>query len=392
MHINQKIWELYLLSNPQQQAVASLVCELERTELICEANERLWRTFIEDFTLEVLLYGYCVHQVRNGRPMVLPGRYVELRREKTRLVPKLLPHAPADRLFRRGWRLLTMVEPYFDQTGRYAHPLSSAFRCMPQTMLRITLELNLERRDNANSRPTIFTRVQNNIQAAPGGTRPWFTHSNLAGDVAHRVDLPTLIEHRAESIRALDDVTRMARDGAADARPGSKPLPKENAHRELPVSDGRDMTESRALLQDTSVIHHTIDRLAHEIQFAFGVPPQVQGRNINSERMASSNRLNEQAITHFRCSARRLRLHLGEVFALDGTVTFGEEASRHTLDQIGHLLKTNKLVKLYALANNLKEEDFDRKLVEASRAFPVKRQKTDEQKLAAALDRNPKDD
>lgn len=390
MHVNQQLWGVYLRSNPQQQAVSSLICELERVELLCDSHEREWRSFIDDFAVEALLYGYCVYQVRAGKPVVLPGRYVEIRRSRGRCVPRLLPNAPRDRLYKKGWRLLVIDEPQFNSEGGYIHPLSRGYKCMPQSVQRLVLERNLDMRDSANTVHTIYTRVANNIQAAPG-TRPWFTHGALAGGVAGRVDLETLIDHRTESIQALDKVTARARDVTQTHAPGSRPVAPKQQHAELMISDGRDYTEARGLSQDAIIVHHTIDRLAFEIQFTMGVPPQVQGRNVNSERLAGSNRLNEQALSHFRCAARRLRLHLEQVFETAGTVRFGCEMNAHTLDQVGHLLKTKKLIKLYALANNLDVDDFDQRLVSDSRQHPAKRQKTDEKKLSAALTRTPKD-
>ena len=391
MHINEQLWAVFLHSNPQQQAVASLVSELERYELNSE-NDRAWRGFVEDYVAEVLLYGYCVYQVRRGLPQILPGRFVELRLTPQRkMAPKLLPSVPRSRFPTRGWQVMVVREPAFLGTGLYKHPLSAAFKCLPQALTRIELELNLKRRDSSNSRPAVFTRIQHNIQSAPGGTRPWFTHGSLPGDISQRVDLDQLVEHRADTIRALDRVTDRAIRVTPSAAPGAKPSAAAIEHVEHAVTDGRDITEARPLHQDVNVVHHTIDRLAHEIQFAFGVPPQVQGRNINSERMASSNRLNEQAITHFRASASRLKKQLEEIFEVAEVVSFGREANRHVLDQLGHLLKPKKLVKLYALAHGLEESDFDLERVKQSTELPKKRQKTDEQKLSAALSRTPGD-
>ena len=163
-------------------------------------------------------------------------------------------------------------------------------------------------------------------------------------------------------------------------------------HTEHAVTDGRDFTEARALLNDATVVQHTVERLAHEIQFTFGVPPQVQGRNVNSERMASSNRLNEQAITHFRTSVALLKEQLEEVLSELAGISFGRRADTHVVDQLGHLLKTDVLVNLYAHSYNINKDDFDRKRVALFQDLgPEKRQKTDEDKLKANLSRQPTD-
>ena len=150
------------------------------------------------------------------------------------------------------------------------------------------------------------------------------------------------------------------------------PTERRLVHREHAVTDGRDLTEARSLEQHTVVVHHTLDRLSHEIQFAFGVPPQVQGRNINSERMASSNRLNEQAITHFRATARRFKAQLDLIFSVIGGAAYGDKADAFALDQVAHLLKTDRAISLFALAYGLKRSDFDRSKIEQILVPPQK--------------------
>lgn len=390
MHIHERLWQLFLQSNPQQQAVASLVSELQRYELIGN-NLRAWRTFVDDYVTQISLFGFCVYQVVRGLPEVLNGRHVELQRRGRRLRPKLLPNVPRKSVRTKNWQLLVVREPIMADSGLYLYPMSPAFKCLAQTSLRLRLELNLEQREQVNSVPAVYTRIQNNIASAPGSTRPWFTHGQMAGDVSQRVDLDELVQHRADTIRALDRITDNALRVEPHAVPGEPPSASGRQHVEHAITDGRDITEARTLPHDGNIVHHTIDRLAHEIQFAFGVPPQVQGRNINSERMASSNRLNEQAIVHFRATAQRLKHQLDEIFTESGEVKYGDQANAHTLDQIGHLLKPDKLIKLYALANNIDESYFDKNQVKESRSLPEKKQKTDEDKLKAALSRNPKD-
>lgn len=390
VHINRRLYRLYFASPPEQQAVASLVAELERWELKA-ANPIEWRRFAREVVLELVLYGYCVYKLDRGVPRVLSGRFVELVYARGRHVPKLIDHPPVGP--RTGWRVVVGLAPEYDSSGAYLHPRSAAYAAMPLAVRRVVLEENLIARDKANSQPTVYTRVSSNVVATAGATRPWFSHGNpLAADVSQRIDLDQLVRHRAETIAALDRVTDTALRRAPTNVLGEAPVDRVLAHREHAITDGRDLTEARTLEQSTVVVHHTLDRLAHEISFTLGVPPQVQGRNINSERMASSNRLNEQAITHFRATARRFKAHLDLIFALLGGARFTDKADAFALDRVGHLLKRERLAGLFALAYGLKTSDFDpAKLETAFAAPPPKKIKTDEDKLAAALKRNPND-
>ena len=389
MHVNRRLWLVYQQSAPQQQAVASLVSELERWDLLAD-DVRAWRRFGAEVVIELLLYGYCVYKLHRGAPLVLSGRDVELVFRKGKFAPRLIDHPPPGP--RLGWQLIVAEPPRVDVSGRYVEPSSAAHRCFKQAVERLVIEGNLVARDTVNSVPTVYTKVANNVVASAGSSRPWFTHGNpLAADVSQRVDLDQLMRHRSETIAALDRITDTALRRTPSAPLGEAPSDATTEHRELAVSDGREMTEAHMLEQHTVIAHHTIDRLSHEIQFAFGVPPQVQGRNINSERMASSNRLNEQAITHFRATARRFKAHLEVVFAVIGGAKYGDRADSHLLDQIGHLLKPARLIKLYALAYDLDESDFDRERVKAATEVESKKQKTDETKLSATLKRTPAD-
>lgn len=392
MHINKALWLLYLQSHPQQQAVIALANEIYRYELVNVENHRIWRQFIADYVREICLYGYCVYQLHRSEPLILPGRFVELYlTAKRRLAPKLLADSPRSQYPSKGWKLMVVKKPEME-ANKYKFPQSAAYMCMPQTTMRVGLEYNLERRDYSNSRPAVYTRIQNNIATAPGGTRPWFMHGQTANEVSERIDLQALVQHRSETIAALDRITDTALRTTQTVTPGGLPVKKKPRHVEHAVTDGRDLVEARPLQHDTSIIHHTIDRLGHEILFSFGVPPQVQGRNINTERMASSNRLNEQAITHFRSSVKSLVLELKDVFASIGPVVFGDQVNKHALDQVGNLLKTDRLITLYALSYGLDKKDFDRDLVSESRQIFDRKQKTDEQKVSAALKRNTADE
>lgn len=369
-HINRTLWELYLASPPQQSAVACIVAELERTELKipASANKLAYERFVSDFVLELSLYGYCVYRNTKNGPVVLPGHIVVLKRKgPVKYAPKIIDNSYKKMIGSTGWRVLILHTPVTDATGTYTHPLSAAFKCQRQAMELLQLNKQLHMRDTLNSCPAVYTRISKQIGSSSSSAVPWFqnTHASMQVDVLEQpTDLNDLIDNRAETIRALDRITNTARAASTKTSVGGAPVQTKPLHQEHIVSDGRDIDEARHLNQDTEVIHYTVERLGHEIQFAFGCPPQVLGKNINSERMASSNRLTELALNHFRTHTRKLKQMLANVFAeLDDGVIFGHCASTHTLEQVGLFLKPKQFIELYACAYELDVSQFDPTLV-----------------------------
>jgi len=368
--INAALWQMFLQSPPQQSAVLCIIAEIERTELSVPAgvDKQAYERFIAEFITELSLYGYCVYRGTAKGPVVLSGRHVVLeRRGPVQHVPKIVGDAFKSLRGSRGWRVSMLHAPETESNGKFAHPLSAAFMSHPQAAELLQLNRQLMQKDALNSRPAVFTRISKQIGANAGTSVPWFqgAHSAMQVDVLDQpADINELIDNRADAIRALDRITHTARAVGASSSVGGMPSSRAPDHTEHIVSDGRDIDELRHMQQDAEVIHYTVERLAHEIQFAFGCPPQVLGKNINSERMSSSNRLTEMAINHFRTHTRKLREMLSGVFAdLDDGVTFGDCASLHTLEQIGHLLRPKELIALYACAFELDTTKFDPVLV-----------------------------
>ena len=151
---------------------------------------------------------------------------------------------------------------------------------------------------------------------------------------------------------------------AQDAQPGAAPA-REAFHGGHQGGLGARLRHDQDLLEAAfERLGDAVERLAHEIQFCFGCPPQVLGKNINSERMASSNRLTELALNHFRTHTRKLKQLLAQVFDVLGDgVTFGHCASTHTLEQVGQFLKPKDFIDLYACAYELETSQFDKTLV-----------------------------
>lgn len=365
--IHTLLWRLYWSCPPQQAAHACLSAELARKTITADGDVQAWRRFVDDVILNFSLFGYAITRTTGGVPQVYPGHLATLKRELRNWVP-ITPN-PARTYKGGGWHVTVMFEPVFERDGTHMHPTSPAFKTIHQSRTLARLEANLLRRDVTNTDPTIYTTLSNSISATKGSSIPWHRSVVESAHIAGQHPLPNgptattiadYVSARADGIRNLNHVTDYARRAAAPAVLGEPPAEPELNHRENIVSDGRDFTECRHLQQDTIVCHQTIDRLGYEIMFAWGVPPQVLGKNVNSERLASSNRLTEMAINHYLVHTRRLQAVVSEIFtSLQSGVAFGDCTSVHVLEQCGPYLKPSRAAELYACAYDLDVADFD---------------------------------
>ena len=366
--IHTLLWRLYWSCPPQQAAHACLSAELARKTITVERGDvQAWRRFVDDVVLNFSLFGYAITRTVAGVPQVYPGHLATLKRALRTWVP--VTPSPARTYKGGGWHVTVMFEPVFARDGEELHPTSPAFKSIHQSQAVARLQANLMQRDAANTDPTIYTTLSNNVSAAKGSSIPWHRSVVESAHIAGQHPLPNgptpttiadYVSARAEGIRNLNHITDYARRAAAPAVLGEPPVVAKLNHRENIVSDGRDYTECRHLQQDTIVVHQTIDRLGYEIMFAWGVPPQVLGKNVNSERLASSNRLTEMAINHYLVHTRRLKSVVGELFSVIASgVAFGDCSSVHVLEQCGPYLKPARAAELFACAYDLDVADFD---------------------------------
>ena len=286
-----------------------------------------WHTFVSDVVRSFLVTGVAFYKVfvRRGLAVCEVARPAHVLPRWSNRKRCFEPDRPG------GWRILVLESPLHDHTGsshgsRAAdHPVqlrSACVRAKPATLRLMDLQANWSLRDESNSRPAVFTTISEHLANQNGSDRQWFknvTNPDVLQTRAVDVDtnFSTLVTKRAETIRELDAITSLRRTQSASARvaqPGGDPLggeERETTHIEHIVSDGRSYTEARPLhsLPDTK---NMLDEAAHAVFFAFGVPPQALGKNINSERLASSNRLTEMALTSFDILIRQIRVVVGE--------------------------------------------------------------------------------
>jgi hypothetical protein len=66
-------------------------------------------------------------------------------------------------------------------------------------------------------------------------------------------------------------------------------------------------------LRAADELREVYKNLQHQILYAWQVPPQVLGQNINSERLASSNTLTERALRHYDTHLKAIRAEVRRV-------------------------------------------------------------------------------
>lgn len=282
---------------------------------------------------------------------------------------------------------------------------SAASRAANATRHLNTLMKNWVARDSLNSSPGVFTSVSDELKQQNGSDRQWFrnvgadTMNTRAQDID--VNFHTLVHRRAETVAKLDELTNMSRQrqstGELTHVGETKTLmPPPLTHQEHIVSDGRVFTERRPL-NSQSDSQLLLDELKHTVLFAFGVPPQALGKNINSERMASSNRLTEMAINTYVSFIKLLRTRIGEEIRRQTTtpsasyIDFSVCLTQYELENVQPLLKTDIALHMISRTFDVPVHFLDQSRVRSAQlaAFndhpsvrPDKRPRTDEESTA----------
>ena len=133
--------------------------------------------------------------------------------------------------------------------------------------------------------------------------------------------------------------------------------PEDTEHTEHLITDGHDVHPTRHLTQEMAIVQTTIASVSTDIMLICNVPPQSVGKNINSERLASSNRLTEMALTNFNTYVRRLRRAFKTLLD-DYSITFGPCMTEHTLNIVGPFLTTRSFINLMGCCYDLPAEAF----------------------------------
>lgn len=256
----------------------------------------------------------------------------------------------------KEWRIVIETPPLRSKDGR-VQLNSVAFRAYKDTMHLRELRQLWFKRDIHNSTPALFTTVSTQLQTASGVKAPWFiTTSGGPRLEDDDLDLANKLAHRQEVVRALDDMSEEER--ARKLRTGRKrvgeSLLDDNDshvdHKEYVVTDGKEGREARMLMPQHDS-KETFNSTRHQILYLLGVPPQILGENVNSERIAASNRLTELPIQAFQQNIENICACLSESLH-DATLTgnyfidFGHVPTLFDLGQLEGILKTPRLVEM----------------------------------------------
>lgn len=265
--------------------------------------------FIHDAIESVGIAGYFAHTTQHGVTRVVPPEdYTVVCSDESPDWQAVASHASESAL-----KLVIVHPPRRD--GVRSPSLQSA----ADTARYDSLEDNLIRRDTRNSEHTVFTSISSDLRNQNGSTRQWF-RSALADETAGArpavdTDFNKLIQRRADTVRDLAMHTQAARSELAAYMGKNKPslgskdavqLMPETDHTEHVITDGRDYA-SASQLQSLSDGAKELDRVYTQIMLAYQVPPQIFGKNINTERHAASNRLTESAVQLFARYVARIR-------------------------------------------------------------------------------------
>lgn len=361
----------------------------------------VWNTFVGEVLLQLCLFGYAVYRVAtapadDGKSGTrIPGSFVEegdkvwypevasgdsIHIYWNDAYKKWVPIAIGGENFNAddGWHLAMMAEPYKVGPDKRAFFSSLAATSFSDTIRLENLLANITRRDDLNSVRSVWTSVGKQFgPMLPGGGTPGFEpvlHSGMVSVprmMSH--DFDNMLANRVEAIQKLHEASidlraatrqMIEKPGKRGGRPEKK---RKTEHDEYAVTEGMEGRETQHLRAPED-LPALIDRLINNILFSWQVPPQVLGKNINSERLASSNRLSEAALHRYTRLVDAVRGIISLVIEKVSSDISGSNRtvirlfpciSEHTLHTLESVMKPEVVKMLYACTYGVPEEYFD---------------------------------
>jgi hypothetical protein len=320
-------------------------------------------TAIEDMVDSILIVGYVAYKLDGSTIVVAPPTSLDLVWEDSAWA---IAPAHADE-----WQLAMHTTPHRPPTAGAAVYRTAAAMAADDTQRYDEMSANISRRDHHNSRPAVFTSIDPKLKNTNGGSRQWFQQATSADAAAMRnLDVDTsfqsLIAKRADTVTRLEEMSAIHRERLGGAAPPTGvPADERNMHHtEHIVTDGREAVPARQLLSLADG-EHIWNKLAFDIFFAYRVPPQVLGININAERTSINPRLNELVLSMFFFTCSRIRGVIETIFAAHSvggaTLAFVPTVAKADLDRIGPALKRDRAAAFYAGAYGIEVADIDPK-------------------------------
>jgi len=318
---------------------------------------------IEEMVDSILIVGYIAFKIKDARVVIAVPATLDLLWNGSDW-----ELSPTDA---KEWTLVMHTAPARPVVSGPATYRTAAALAMVDTVRYDAMSANVLKRDRYNSRPAVFTMVDSKLKNANGASRQWFQQATSADAAAMRnLDVDTtfssIIAKRADTVQRLAEQTALHRERIGhnvDNSGTGVPAPDGNMHhQEHIITDGKEIVASRPLLslQDGN---HVWNKLAFDIFFAFRVPPQVLGLNVNAERTSINPRLNEVVLNMFFFTVSRMRTIIEHVFAqlnVDGAVlTFVPMIGKADLDRLGFALKRKVAPGFYGNAYDIPADVID---------------------------------
>lgn len=333
-----------------------------------ELNEKLkfedtMYTFFEDFFLQLKLFGYVVYREKKYGVEVLNGTDVILMRDPKTY--KIVPVFTAPFQKTRGWHVTIARMPRFNRSGAQIHSNGAGASCLDAALEILLINNNAIHRDIINSRPTIYTRVSNQLKPSGQQARPWFhaMHSQMVpSTITGTMDFSTLIRARGETLQQLDDLSSTYRASEASHTANKH-------HKELVVSDGREMNEARHLHHEPAWMNWRVAQLQNQIAEIWQIPPAAFGQNINSERQAGASRLSEVVLLRWERHLRKMAaffVAVGKILNLkiDSNICL----SHYDMHQLERIAKPEYVKKMYSCVFGVDEKNLSLDLIKQLQA------------------------
>jgi hypothetical protein len=213
------------------------------------------------------------------------------------------------------WKAMFFRDPCFEspQTPIITSVLAAAAPTIAHLKAMVT---NYTRRDLLNSSHAGFATVSPAV-ATVGAGQTWLKGRDAAADeslapyLANHMNYEQIVRDRTSVIQRFISETALSRNVADEGPLAHTELSRDvnNIAKQFVehlVSDGHTFKAAEPLVSMGNAAHH-YDRLESAILITMQVPPQALGKNINSERLASSNTLTMTSLEGFQNNIKRFK-------------------------------------------------------------------------------------
>jgi hypothetical protein len=374
----------------------------------------VWVLFIRRLLEQIVLYGFAIYRLvplppftpvdlmsdhknkkakvtthspprrRTRHPEVADGQEIGLEWDAHFHVWKFTHTSGGEVTAKDGWHLLMFAEPRVVRPGNsviYASMSANAYELSEKLH---TLTDRIMERDRINSSISVLTQFSKYFGTNGTSTKPFIQpavqSSMLSVPDNVFTDVDEAIRNRAEVAMKIAKATDSMRKetyrayeqtSALESRDfrRKKPVPKPMRHDEYMITDAQDGTQID-FLKAPEALESLLERFENGILFAFLIPPQALGKNINSERIAASNRLAESAIERYEDMIKTLRRLVQIALTRTSREISGDPSgqtsihirpciSAHALGMLEPLLKPHVALDLHACLHDVPKNYLD---------------------------------